>query len=108
MRSAQTFFKPLLITAIVTILPTLMASAQGADRPLLKDSVLHKTLATVVFGDSNTTDYTSGIVNWYERLASLNTGHPIQVNGFQTSTVYSLTFNNQSVGGKSVAPTMLG
>src|SRR5262249_50747750 len=65
--------------------------------------------STVAFGDSNTTDFAAGIVNWYERLAALNSAQPLHRVGLNdTMTVYNLTFNNQSLGGKSVAATMLG
>ena len=55
-------------------------------------------LSTVAFGDSNTQDFAAGIRNWYETLQAQLKAAPVQ---------YYFTFNNQSVGGKSAAPTQL-
>src|SRR5258708_11427454 len=109
MATVKTLLKRFGIPAIILSLPTLFASAQTPDLVPLAGSIVHKTLATVAFGDSNTTDFAAGIVNWYERVAALSTAHPIQRPQLNNTTiVYALTFYNQSMGGKMVAPTMLG
>jgi len=101
------FSKRLIVPAIILIWPTLIASGQSGRAPS-SSVIVNKTIATVAFGDSNTTDFAGGIVNWYERIASFKVAQPVRRQSGYATVVYSTTLNNQSVGGTSVAPTMLG
>lgn len=96
--SLKAFFGIAMIATLLTLGVSgniLAQSSLDASRTYLRTKL---TLSTVVFGDSNTQDFGPGIRNWYETLQSQIIAAPIQFN---------FTFNNQSVGGKSVALTWL-
>ena len=52
-------------------------------------------VTSIAFGDSNTTNFLSGVSNWYERLQSKTVN----------TKFYTYQYNNQSIGGTSVVPT---
>src|SRR5258708_5017018 len=98
----------LLIFAVITIvlLPTLVVLAQNPGHASFVFPV-GRIVNTVAFGDSNTLDFAPGITNWYERLATQLVVNPIRTRSNSQTVSYRFTLNNQSVGAKSVAPTLL-
>ncbi len=106
----KSFFRSILLIVSLLLVPTVSASANEitqAQESSVRINVT-KTLSTIAFGDSNSQNFRGGISNWYEQLQAKTIANTITLQFGNQSITYNFTFNNQSNGGVSMSPTMLG